>query len=130
MTKKCNNIHDIREKSSVVITAIVMSVAEGIVKNDNSGLLKQNGGHIRFSKHWAKYLLSRMGFVKRRVSTKSKVSVAAFESLKAQFFEDIKVVMCMKNISDCLVINWDQTGINYIPFSSWTMHGKKRKQER
>ena len=27
----------------------------------------------------------------------------------------------MGKIPDSLVINWDQTGIQYIPISSWTM---------
>ena len=35
----------------------------------------QNGGHIRLTKHWARYLLSRMGFVKQRANTKSKVCI-------------------------------------------------------
>jgi hypothetical protein len=44
-----------------------------------------------------------MRFVKRKISTKSKV------------------VTIMEEIPDCLVINWDQTGINYVPVSNWTM---------
>ena len=36
------------EKGSIVNTAIVMSVAEGLVKNSNSVLLKQNGCQAHF----------------------------------------------------------------------------------
>ena len=54
-----------------------------------------------------KYILSRR-FVKRQFSTKSKVGVSTFESLKAKFFADIKVAMCMEDI-----INWDQTLIGH-----------------
>ena len=51
-----------------------------LVKNSNSVLLKQNGCHAHFLRHWARYLLSRMGFVKRQFNTKSEVGVATFES--------------------------------------------------
>ena len=37
--------------------------------NSDANLLVANGGHIDLTKYWAKYLLSRMGFVKRRVNT-------------------------------------------------------------
>ena len=43
--------------------------------NEDSNLLARNGGHIVLTKHWAKHLLGRMGFVKRRASTKAKVGV-------------------------------------------------------
>ena len=56
----------------------------------DSNLLASNGGHISLTKDWGKNLLHRMGFVKRRASTKAKVSVTDFEEIKAQFLLDIK----------------------------------------
>ena len=47
-------------------TAIVLGVAQGIVRNHNSNLLACNGGHIFLGKPWAKNLLSHMGYVKIR----------------------------------------------------------------
>ena len=72
--------------------------------------------------------MHRMGFVKRRASTKAKVSVSDFEALKAQFIYDFQVVVEMEEIPVELVVNWDQTGIHYVPVSSWTMEkgGSKR----
>ena len=80
------------------------------------------------TKDWAKYLMECMGFVKRRASTKAKVSVSDFNQLKAQFVFDVKAVIKMEDIPCELVINWDQTGIHYVPVSSWTMakEGSKR----
>ena len=48
--------------------------------------------------------------------------------MKAQFLLDIKVVVEMDEIPFDLVINWDQTGIHYVPVGSWTMEkeGSKR----
>ena len=41
---------------------------------------------------------------------------------------DIQVVVKMEEIPGELIVNWDQTGIHYIPVSSWTMEkeGSKR----
>ena len=33
-------------------------------KSYDSNLLECNGGHIALTKHWPKYLMERMGFVK------------------------------------------------------------------
>ena len=65
--------------------------------------------------------MQRMGLVKRRASTKAKVNVETFEEVKSQFLIDIKTVVEMDEIPFDLIINWDQTGINYVPVSSWTM---------
>ena len=118
----------LRENGAVVNTAITIACARGIVKHFDSNLLECNGGHVHLTKHWAKYLLQRMGFVKRRASTKAKVSLLDFERYRAQFVFDVKAMIEMEDIPSELVINWDQTGIHYVPVSSWTMakEGSKR----
>ena len=73
-------------------TAIAIGCAEVIVKSKDSSLLASKGGHISVAKHWGKHLLTHMGFVKRRASTKAKVTVPIFEEVKAQFLFDIKVL--------------------------------------
>ena len=118
----------LRENGAVVNTAIAIACAEGIVRNKDSNLLAPNGGHIALTKHWGRHLLRRMGYVKRRASTKAKVTIQNFEELKAQFLLDVKVIVEMEEIPFNLVINWDQTGIHYVPVGSWTMEkeGSKR----
>ena len=66
--------------------------------------------------------------MKRRASTKAKVSIENFEEVKAQFLLDIKAVVEMEDIPFDLIINWDQTTIHYVPVGSWTMdkEGSKR----
>ena len=54
---------------------VVIAVGMGLVMSKDANLVAENGGHISLTKHWARYLLSRMGFVKRRANTKLKVSV-------------------------------------------------------
>ena len=121
-------IKALRESGAVINTAIVRAAAEGIVKAEDSNLLKCNGGHIECTKHWAVNMLGRLGYVKRKANSKAKVSVEDFEAAKLQFIFDISAIREMEGIPNQLVLNWDHTGINYIPVSSWTMakEGTKR----
>ena len=69
-----------------------------------------------------------MGFVKKRASTKAKVSVEDLEVKKEQFLLHIKATVTLEDTPLDLIINWDQTGMHYVPVSSWTMakEGSKR----
>ena len=121
-------VKEMRAKGAVVNTAIVMGCAEGVVMHHDSNLLDINGGHITITKDWAKSLLSRMGYVKRRVSTSAKVLPEDFNERREQFLYDAKVLVNYEEILDSLVINWDHTGIKYIPVSSWTMEREGTKR--
>jgi len=63
-------------------------------------LFECNSGHVVLQKSWAKYLLAKMRFVKRKATTKKpKFTVGNFEELKVQFFINIKtVVTTMENV--------------------------------
>ena len=41
--------------------------------------------------------------------------------LKELFLLDFNNAVEMDDVPEELVIKWDQTGINYVPISSWTM---------
>ena len=99
----------------------MIATGQGIVKDCDSNLLSENGGHISLTKDWAKYLLKRMNFVKRCSSSTAKVSVDNFILLKSQFIFDIQSIVEMEEIPGDLIINWDQTAIKYVPVSNWTM---------
>ena len=75
-------------------------------------------------------MLCRLGFVKRRGSTAAKITVTNFEELKDQYLLDVKAVVQIEEIPQELIINWDQTGIKYVPVDTWTMEkeGSKRVQ--
>lgn len=103
---------------AVINTAIMMAAATGMVQFHNSNLLSLNGGPISITKAWAKSLLSRMSFVKRCATTKKpKMTNTDFEAGKY----DAKALIELEEIPDSMVLNWDQTGIHYVPVSNWTM---------
>ena len=118
----------LREKGAAVNTAIVVGIAQGIVKSHNGNLLACNGRHLVLGKPWAKSLLSHMGYVKRRGSTAAKVTVENFQQLREQFLIDIKAVVEVEEIPTDLIINWDQTGINYVSTNTWTMEKEGTKR--
>lgn len=108
----------LRDIGGVINTVIVQAAAAGMVKKKDPRLLATNGGHINFSKDWAHYILQWIGFVKRKGTTKGTLQVENFDEEKYQFLFDIKVIVAMEEVPPCLVINWDQTGIKYVPVNN------------
>ena len=49
------------------------------------------------------------------------MTVEDFDEVKDQMLADIKCIVEMEEIPPDLIINWDQTAINYVPRSHWTM---------
>ena len=121
-------IQALREEGGVVTTSITMAAAMAIVRKADRNLLGENGGPITITNNWAKSLLYRMNFVKRRGSSTAKLTVANFETLKEQFIIDVNAIMEMEDIPPQLIFNWDQTGISIVPGSSWTMEAKGTKR--
>ena len=118
----------LRAEGGVVNTAIARAAVRGIVMSLNRSLLTVNGGSVELGKEWARSLHRCMGFVKRKASTKSKMTVEHFEKKKEQFLEDIASIVTMEEIPSALIVNWDQTGINIVPSSSWTMEVRGAKR--
>ena len=114
----------LRSTGAIVNTAVVIASAEGILMYKDPGLLSR----INLTKGWAKYLLHRMGFVKRKATSKAKVTVENFEELKEEFLLQINQVIVMGEIPADLIINFDQTGLQFVPISEWTMEAEGTKR--
>lgn len=70
---------------------------------NNKSLLSDFGGPITLEKEWARSVLQRMGFSKRRATSTSKVE------LKRNYLINVYSIVKMEEIPDSLIINWDQT---------------------
>lgn len=121
-------IRRMREKGCVINTAIVKAGARGILMSQDRTRLAEFGGPATLTTAWAKSLLKRMNFTQRRGTTKAKVSVADFSRRKTSFLQEIVDVVSMEEIPMDLIFNWDQTGLNLVPVSSWTMAAKGSKR--
>ena len=115
-------IRALRMAGGVVNTTIVMAAANGIVKAKDISRLASHGGSITINKGWARSLLNRMKYVKRKCSNAGKVSMPDFEKIQEVFLVDITAEVLMNDIPNQLIINWDHTGLSLLPTGQWTMH--------
>ena len=79
-------IQRIREMGGVINTAIVISSAKGILMSQDRTRLVEFGGPATLTPAWAKSLLKRMKFSKRRGTTKASLPPAQFLCLKHRFY--------------------------------------------
>jgi hypothetical protein len=110
-----------RRRGAVITRLTVTAIGRAIVMRRNKLLLSEFGGRVTLSKQWAQSILHRMKYVQRKGSTKVHVPSNVFERLKGEFLHDIQATVMMEDIPSSLIINWDQTGICFVPGASWTM---------
>ena len=73
-------------------------------------------------------LLDRMGYSKRKATKGIKHRPADVDEISGKFGRRIGRRVRKFDIPDELIINWDQTGVDVVPASNWTMHPKGEKQ--
>ena len=108
-------------------TLVAISAGTTVIKRRNPAMLASAGGSVVLTKNWARYLLQRMGYVKRKATTKAKNTVIGFDAVKSDFLFNIKVVVALEEIPPELIINFDQTGLKYVPVGDWTMAKRDQK---
>ena len=113
-------IRKLRAAGGIINADVVVASATGVVLSKNRALLKQYGGSIVIERSWAKSLLTRMKFTKRKGSTAAKLPLAEFENIKSNYLEKIKAFVD-HGIVPQMVINWDQTALRLVPHLDWTM---------
>ena len=82
---------------------------------------------IKLNKEWARSVLRRMGFTKRRANSKSKILPNNFEEIKEQFLTDVQSVIDMEEVPPSLILNWEHTAMKIVPFTQWTMEKKGQR---
>ena len=100
-----------------------------IVQAMEASRLAKNGGPATLSVPWAKSLLKRIDFRKRRRgTTKSGTTPEDLDSIKKTFLSEVVETVDMNDIPGESIFNWEQTGVNLVPGALWTMdkRGKKR----
>ena len=97
-----------RDAGGVINTAIVTGATSEIVKRLKPELSECNGGYVALpvKKDWAKYLLLKMKFVKRKATAKkSAITASNFDEIKDNFLMDIKAVVIMEEVPDDVILN-------------------------
>lgn len=118
-----NYVQALRSAGTPIGSSIVMAAGEGIVRAHDRTLLVQHGGHIQITKSWAMSLMNRMGFVKRKATTKSTPGLSGedFERVKKGYLKQLARMVKLRDIPDNLIINLDQTGVKLVPTGDWTL---------
>ena len=95
----------------------MMAVGEGIVRAHDRTMLVQHSGHIQITKAWALSLLKRIGYVKRKATTKTMLGLSGeeIETVRRCLLKQVARMVKLRDIPDNLVINLDQTGIKLVP---------------
>ena len=118
----------LREQGCIITTEIVIATAKGLAKAIDRTRLEKYGGPATLGVPWAKSLLRRMNFTKRRASTKSTDPSQNIEEVKEEFLLDLIQVVELSEVPPDLIFNWDQTAISLVPSSQWTLDKKGKKR--
>ena len=84
-------ITEMRSRGTAIGSTIVVAVAHGILLKHDKQQLEEFGGPIKLAKPWAKNVLRRMGFSKRRANSKAKIFPDNFDHIREQYLIDIKI---------------------------------------
>lgn len=82
------------------------------------------GGHIEITKHYARSLLRRMGFMKRKGTKAVKNLPSDFDEMKNEFINRVEKSKDDYSVPDSMIFNWDQTGYQLVPGEDWTIGTK------
>ena len=90
--------------------------------------LAEYGGPATLTKGWARSLLKQMKFSHCMCTTQAQIPPERVEELRAEFLHEIIDMVELEEIPPSLIFNWDQTGLNLVPSSNWTMDQNGTKQ--
>ena len=102
-TKVQDWIRKVRINGGVINARIVMAAAEAIVTKFARHRLERYGGHITITSTFAKSLLRRMGFVKRKGTKAVKHLPNDFDDIRQEYISKINNVREKHNIPDTLI---------------------------
>ena len=117
-------ITELRSCGGIINSRIVKAVAKGAILAEDRTLLYKNGGHIQLRRDWAHSLLKRVSMVKYRGNTTTKPVTKVVDAVKETFQSDNESKMKQYKIPPQRIINWDHTGVQLVPVSTWKMAEK------
>ena len=116
-------IKRLQENGTAVSIALVQAAAQGYLLGRDRTVLAEYGGHVRITWDWARFLLRRMGYVRRKATTKANLQLPEdkFQHIKASFLQQIVALVKAHSIPPELFINLDETDIKLVPVGNWSL---------
>ena len=120
-------INNLREAGAPVNTAIVIAAGNCIVMDKASDTFIASLD-IYLTKDWAKYLMKHIGMVKREGPAQRQDYCNKFWWVKGNFSTRHQAFNVTRWDTTRTGHKYDQTGIQYVPVSSWSMETKGAKR--
>ena len=115
MLKKVKDIAlGTRMAGGVINRRQLVSIATGVVRANNPNLLKEYGGNLVFTDKWARGVLEKLTWSKRKGTT-GKVAEEKFT-----FQRNISALVSEHDIPPSLIINIDQIPLSYVNTGKYT----------
>ena len=118
----------LRRNGACVSSKIVIAGAIGLLKTAKPPVLVEHGGTVNLDKTWAKSILTRMGYSKRKGTKGVKNRPSNIDEIAGKFHRQIGRRIHKYKVPDELIINWNQTSVDVVPASNWTMNLRGEKQ--
>ena len=127
MLKKVKDIPLGTRMARGVINRLI-SIATEVVRANNSNLLKKYGGDLMLSDKWARGVLEKLSWSKRKGTTrKVDPSPKFLTEEKFTFQRNMSTLVSQHDISPSLTINIDQTPLSYVDTGKYTFSFKGSK---
>ena len=125
-------VNAVRKSGGSMSTKLLLAGTKGLLQAAKPPILVEHGGPITIDKSWGRSLLDRMGYTKRKV-TKGIKHHPGFrpddiDKIRGRFYRCIGRRVRKYEIKDKMIINWEQTSVEVIPTSLWSMNKKGEKQ--
>ena len=106
----------------------LISIATGVVRANNRNLLKEYGGDLVLTDKWARGVLKKLTWSKRKGTTgKVDPSPQVLAGQKSTFHRNISALVSEHDVPSSLIINIDQTPLSYVNTGKYTLSFKGAK---
>jgi hypothetical protein len=105
-----------------------MGTARGIIVRKAPQLLSERGGAKKITRNWARSLLRRIKYVKRKGTRKSKKFLGDEQAVADQFHHKAHRIITKYNIPPALVIAADEQFPKLLPVGNWTLEEQGKSQ--
>ena len=114
-----------RHHGGLVSRSIVIATVKALIKRNP----QFNLDHVAFGNSWAKSLVFRMGYVRRKKTT-SKVQIpeAVQKEVELIFQRKIAKIVEAHQIPNCMILNLDQTPSKFALSSNTTLAPRGQRQ--
>ena len=125
--KKIKDIVRSRLADTAISRKMVIAIAIGVIKANDSNILREFGGSLELTEGWARSVLKSMDWVKRKGTIGKEPCSKFLEEEKFTFQRAIAKAVSNHDIAMELVLNLDQTPLSYVSPGKYTFDLKGSK---